>query len=38
LTAWTPVSTNTLIGSNLNLTLPVATGTSQLFYRAVWQP
>jgi hypothetical protein len=38
LTAWTPISTNTLVGSSLNVTIPVSTGSPQLFYRAVWQP
>ena len=35
---WTSVSTNTLVGSTLNITLPVSTGSPHQFYRAVWQP
>ena len=38
LMTWTSVSTNTLAGSTLNITLPVATGSPHQFYRAVWQP
>lgn len=35
---WTPVSTNVLVGSTLNVTNTVAPGTAQRFWRAVWQP
>jgi hypothetical protein len=38
LTAWAPISTNTLAGSTLNLTIPVPTGTVVNFWRARWQP
>jgi hypothetical protein len=38
LSAWTPVSTNRLTGSVLNLTNAVSPGTAQQFWRAVWQP
>jgi len=38
LSAWTPVSTNTLVGSALNITNPVSPGSPHQFYRAVWQP
>ena len=38
LMAWTSVSTNALVGSALNITIPVAAGSPQQFYRAVWQP
>jgi len=38
LKAWAPVSTNTLVGSTLNLTLTVSPGSPRQFYRAVWQP
>jgi len=37
-TAWTPVSTPTLVGSTTNITIPIPTGVAQQFYRAVWQP
>jgi hypothetical protein len=36
--AWTSVSTNTLVGSTLNITIPIPTNFPQQFYRAVWQP
>ena len=38
LTTWTSVSTNTLVGSTLNITNPVSAGIPHQFYRAVWQP
>jgi hypothetical protein len=38
LTAWTPVSTNTLVGSTLSITIPVSPSSPHQFYRAVWQP
>ena len=38
LTAWTPVSTNTLVGSSLSITIPASAGSPHQFYRAVWQP
>jgi alpha-L-arabinofuranosidase len=37
LTSWIPVSTNTLVGTTLNITIPVSIGSPQQFYRAVWQ-
>jgi hypothetical protein len=37
LTAWTSVSTNTLVGSTLNVTNPVSPSSTHQFYRAVWQ-
>jgi alpha-L-arabinofuranosidase len=36
LKAWTPVSTNNLVGSTLNVTLPI--GAPRQYYRAVWEP
>ena len=38
LMAWTSVSTNTLVGSTLSVTIPVSPGSPHQFYRAVWQP
>ena len=38
LSTWTPVSTNLLAGNILNLTNAISPGTSQQFWRAVWQP
>ena len=38
LMAWTSVSTNTLVGSTLNITILVSPGSPYQFYRAVWQP
>jgi hypothetical protein len=38
LTTWTPVSTNTLTASFVNLDLPISSPTSSQFFRAVWQP
>jgi alpha-N-arabinofuranosidase len=38
LSAWTTVSTNTLIANTLNLTNPVPAGTAARFWRALWQP
>jgi hypothetical protein len=38
LSAWTTVSTNTLVASTLNLTNPVPAGTAARFWRALWQP
>ena len=38
LMAWTSVSTNTLVGSTFNITIPVSPGSPHQFYRAVWQP
>jgi hypothetical protein len=38
LTAWSPVSTNLLIGTVTNITIPVSVGSPRAFYRAVWQP
>lgn len=32
------ISTNTLIGSTLNLTTAIPSGTGRKFWRAVWQP
>jgi hypothetical protein len=36
--AWTPVSTNRLADSTLNLTNPVPAALANSFWRAVWQP
>ncbi len=38
LTNWTPVFTNTLSTSSLNITNPISSGTTRQFWRAVWQP
>ncbi len=38
MTAWTSVSTNTLVGSTLSITVPVSISSPRQFYRAVWQP
>ncbi len=38
LTAWTPVSTNTLVGSTLSITIPVSLSSPYQFYRGVWRP
>ncbi len=38
LTTWAPVSTNTLVGSTLNITNLVSPGSPRQFYRGVWQP
>ncbi len=38
LMAWTSVSTNTLVASTLNITIPVSTNFPRQFYRTVWQP
>jgi hypothetical protein len=38
LSAWTTVSTNTLVGNTVNLTNPVPAGTAARFWRALWQP
>jgi hypothetical protein len=38
LKAWTSISTNTLVGNTLNLTLSVSPKPPVQFYRAVWQP
>jgi len=38
LIAWTPASTNTLVGSTLIITNLVPPGAPQQFLRAVWQP
>ena len=38
LKAWTSVSTNTLLGNTLNLTLSVSSWPPVQFYRAIWQP
>jgi alpha-L-arabinofuranosidase len=38
LSAWTPVSTNLLAGNVLSVTNAISPGTSQQFWRAVWQP
>jgi len=38
LAVWTSVSTNMLVGSTMNITIPVATGSPHQFYRAIWQP
>lgn len=38
LSAWTPVSTNRLFGSSLNIPVSVAPTASAQFFRAVWQP
>ncbi|MGA9779420.1 MAG: alpha-L-arabinofuranosidase [Limisphaerales bacterium] len=38
LMTWTPVSTNTLAGSTLNITNLISPGSPQEFWRAVWLP
>jgi alpha-N-arabinofuranosidase len=38
LSAWTTVSTNTLVANTLNLTNPIPAGTTARFWRALWQP
>ncbi len=38
LLTWTPVSTNWLVGSTLNITNLISAGAPQQFWRAVWQP
>jgi hypothetical protein len=38
LLTWTPVSTNRLVGSTLNITNLISAGGPQQFWRAVWQP
>jgi hypothetical protein len=38
LSAWTTVSTNTLVGNMFNLTNSVPAGTATRFWRALWQP
>ena len=38
LTAWISDSTNTLVGSTLNVSIPVSPSSPHQFYRAVWQP
>jgi hypothetical protein len=38
LKVWSSISTNTLVGSNTNLTLTVSPGSPSQFYRAVWPP
>jgi hypothetical protein len=38
LLTWTPVSTNTLVGSTLNITNLISPDSPQQFWRAVWQP
>ncbi|MGH7994073.1 MAG: hypothetical protein ACREDQ_11190, partial [Limisphaerales bacterium] len=38
LMTWTPVSTNTLVGSTLNITNLISPDSPQQFWRAVWQP
>jgi alpha-L-arabinofuranosidase len=38
LLTWTPVSTNTLVGSTLNVTNLISPGSPQEFWRAVWLP
>ena len=38
LSVWTAVSTNLLAGNVLNITNAISPGTSQQFWRAVWQP
>ena len=38
LSSWTPVSTNLLSGNILSVTNAISPGTSQQFWRAVWQP
>jgi hypothetical protein len=35
---WTPISTNKLVGSTMNINLPLAGDTPRQYYRAVWQP
>ncbi len=35
---WTPVATDTLNGSVLDITNPTAPGSSRQFWRALWQP
>ncbi len=37
-TSWVSVTTNTLTGSALNVTNPIANSPPQKFWRAVWQP
>ncbi|MGO8929748.1 MAG: alpha-L-arabinofuranosidase [Limisphaerales bacterium] len=38
LSAWTTVSTNTLVANTLNFTNPVPAGAAARFWRALWQP
>jgi hypothetical protein len=38
LSTWTNVSTNTLVGSTLNITNPIPAGATVQFWRAVWLP
>jgi hypothetical protein len=38
LLAWVSISTNTLVGSTLNITNLISPGSPHQFYRAVWQP
>ena len=38
LRSWTPVSTNTLTASFVNLNLSISAQSSSQFFRAVWQP
>jgi acyl dehydratase len=38
LSAWTTVSTNTIVGNTLNFTNPVPAGSAARYWRALWQP
>jgi hypothetical protein len=38
LMTWVSISTNSLPGGTLNITNPIPPGTSQRFWRALWQP
>jgi hypothetical protein len=38
LATWNSVSTNTLTGGSLSVNVPVPTGASAQFFRAVWLP
>ena len=38
LSAWTPLSTNMLVGSTMTITNLVSPGSPRQFYRAVWLP
>ena len=36
--SWTPISTNTLAGSSMTITLPISSTSPSQSYRAVWMP
>jgi hypothetical protein len=38
LITWTSLSTNSLIGSTLNINIPLSTNSPGQFYRSVWLP